>query len=89
MGHGGARPNSGPKTKAEKLLMAKSLADWFTPDYQKAKWQALVDSKDEQVQLRAMSYLCDRLYGKAAQAVDLTHGGGVDVNLKRVIVVDV
>jgi len=92
-GRGGHRPNAGRKSNAEKLLdqqeAAKSLASWFTPELQKSKWQALLASNDEQVQIKALGYLSDRLYGKAAQSMKVEGEIELDVNIRRVIRVDV
>ena len=88
-GRGGHRPNAGRKSNAEKLLdqqeAAKSLASWFTPELQKSKWQALLASNDEQVQIKAISYLSDRLYGKAAQSMKVEGEMGIEVSVKRVV----
>lgn len=35
----------------------------------------MLDSKDERIQLDAGKYLMDRIYGKAAQSVDMKHSG--------------
>jgi hypothetical protein len=34
-------------------------------------WKSMLDSKDERVRLDAGKYLTDRLYGRAAQAVEM------------------
>jgi hypothetical protein len=86
---GGARPNAGRKSNAAKLLDAQaaadSLASWFTPEYQKSKWTALLASNDESVQLKAVSYLSDRLYGKAAQSMKVEGEMEIEVTAKRVV----
>lgn len=80
MPRGGSRPNAGRKTNVAKLLDAQaaadSLASWFTPDYQKSKWVALLECDDENVQIKAVTYLSDRLYGKAAQSMAITGSDG-------------
>ena len=68
---GGARPGSGRKPKAQKLLEAGFVANWFSAEFQEIKWRKLVESEDEKIQLDAMKYLTDRLYGKATQPVDV------------------
>lgn len=89
MPSGGNRKNAGRKSNAQKLLdqqaAAKSLAGWFTPDFQKSKWQALLDSEDESVQYKAVSYLSDRLYGKAAQSMTVDADMKLEVSVKRVV----
>lgn len=69
---GGFRPGAGRKSKAEKLLKAGFVANWFTAEFQEIKWKKLVNSDDEKIQLEAMKYLTDRLYGKATQPLDVT-----------------
>lgn len=85
---GGRRTGAGRKSNAQKLLDAQetaaSIASWFTTDYQKSKWIALLDSEDEQVQYKAVSYLSDRLYGKAAQSMKVDGEMSVAVT-KRII----
>jgi hypothetical protein len=86
---GGARRGAGRKSNAAKLLDAeeagRSLAAWFTPDYQKSKWTALLGSEDENVQYKAVSYLSDRLYGKAAQSMKVDADMALEVSVKRVV----
>ena len=88
-GRGGHRPNAGRKSNAEKLLdqqeAAKSLANWFTPELQKSKWQSLLQNPDPQVQYKAVSYLSDRLYGKAAQSMKVEGEMQIEVSVKRVV----
>jgi hypothetical protein len=74
-GKGGVRAGSGRKSNAAKLVQAGFVANWFTATFQETKWKSMVNSDDERISLDAMKYLCDRLYGKAAQAVDLTTKG--------------
>jgi hypothetical protein len=85
---GGKRIGAGRKSNAEKLLdaqnAASSLASWFTPEYQKSKWQALLNSEDEAIVAKAVAYLSDRLYGKAAQSMKIE--GEMEVAIvKRVL----
>lgn len=80
---GGYRKGAGRKSKASKLLEAGFVANWFTDDFQEIKWKSLVESSDQRVVLEALKYLSDRLYGKAAQQLDLNHSG--EVTLKRVV----
>jgi hypothetical protein len=79
---GGKRIGAGRKSNAVRLLETGFVADWFTPQFQKIKWNQLVNSKDELVALRAMAYLTDRLYGKPKQQ----HEVSADVQVKTVIV---
>jgi hypothetical protein len=88
MANGGKRPGAGRKSKAALLLdqerVAKNLADWFTPDLQKSVWNKLIKSEDQNVQYKAVSYLSDRLYGKAAQSMKIE--GEMEVAIvKRVL----
>jgi hypothetical protein len=80
---GGKRKGAGRKSNAQKLLEAQetasSIASWFTPELQKSKWQALLNSEDEAVQFKAISYLSDRLYGRAAQSVDMNISGTLNL----------
>lgn len=89
MANGGKRPGAGRKSKAALLLdrerVAKNLADWFTPDLQKSVWNKLIKSEDESVQYKAVSYLSDRLYGKAAQSMKVEGEMAIEVTVKRVV----
>jgi hypothetical protein len=80
MAHGGHRPNSGRKSKAELLLDAKAhaqaVAGFFTLDVQESTWRELLESDDEQVKLKAVMYLTDKMYGKAHQSMALTGADG-------------
>ena len=70
--HGGLRVGAGRKSHAQRLLdsreAASSLASWFHPEYQKSRWQALLGCGDPHIELKAICYLSDRLYGKATSA---------------------
>jgi hypothetical protein len=82
-GRGGIRRGAGRKSNASKLIEAGFVADWFTADYQKIKWKSFIESDDERIALDATKYLTDRLYGKAAHSLDLTHSG--ELAIKRVV----
>lgn len=69
-GKGGKREGAGRKSNAEKLIRAQFVADWFTQGFQEIKWKELCESDDEGVAVRAMTYLTDRVYGKAVQPVE-------------------
>ena len=84
-GKGGVRPGAGRKTNAVKALAAGFVADFFGLGEQEKLWKSMLTSDDEKIRLDAGKYLTDRLYGKAPQAVDLTHGGEIDVTIKRVL----
>lgn len=88
MANGGKRPGAGRKTNAQKALeqdaAAKALGKWFTPNLQESVWKRLIASNDENVQLKTVSYLSDRLYGRAPQALDLNLRGQIEV-IKRVV----
>lgn len=87
---GGHRAGAGRKSNAAKLLDAQaaadSLASWFTPEYQKSKWIALLNSGDDSIELKALSYLSDRIYGKAAQSMEVKGDMEIEITTKRVIV---
>lgn len=76
MALGGKRPGAGRKSNASKLLQAGFVATWFTAEFQEIKWKSLVESDDERISLEAIKYLTDRLYGKAAQAINLEQPDG-------------
>lgn len=82
-GRGGIRRGAGRKSKASKLVEAGFVASWFTAEFQEIKWKSFIDSDDERIALDATKYLTDRLYGKAAHTLDLTHTG--EVTVKRVV----
>jgi hypothetical protein len=69
-GKGGKREGAGRKSNAEKLIRAQFVAEWFTQSFQEFKWKELCNSEDHGVSVRAMSYLTDRVYGKAVQPVE-------------------
>jgi hypothetical protein len=68
---GGRRPGAGRKSKATKLLEAGFVCTYFGPLEQENFWKSMLDSKDERVRLDAGKYLTNRLYGRAAQAVQM------------------
>lgn len=80
MPKGGARTGAGRKSKAELLLdaqaHAKAVAGFFTLDVQESTWRELLNSSDEQIRLKALCYLTDKMYGKAHQSVALTGADG-------------
>ena len=82
---GGHRKGAGRKSKAEKLLKAGFVADWFTAEFQEIKWKSLVESDDERVVLDTMKYLSDQIHGKAKQAVEHSGPEGGPVQAKVVI----
>lgn len=79
-GKGGARPGAGRKSNAQKMLEEKdailALSQWCTPTFQKSKLQTLLNSEDENVQLKALTYVMDRMYGKPRQAMEHTGKDG-------------
>ena len=80
---GGPRPNSGRKTNKSKLLdqqaCVEAMGTWFTLDFQKSKWLELLDSDVPIVQQKAMAYLSDRIYGKAAMSLEVS--GSLEIGL--------
>jgi hypothetical protein len=65
-----ARPTD--KQLAERRCTAKEFLD--TRDSH-AEWRKRLDSGDEKIALQTWIYLNDRVYGKPAQAVDMTTKG--------------
>jgi hypothetical protein len=84
---GGKRPGAGRKPSTLKAVLAKcgklDAEALFLRIKGKEKWEALVNSKDENIRLRALIYLTDRAYGKVAQPLE--HSGEVTVNLAESI----
>jgi len=72
-----------PECPVVSMIEAGFVAPWFTADFQEIKWKSFIDSDDERIALDATKYLTDRLYGKAAHSLDLTHSG--EVAIRRVI----
>lgn len=81
---GGPRKGAGRKPKAEKLLIAGFSAPWFTPEFQKTKWQELVASDDDRIAIDAMKYLTDRIHGRAKQQMEVSgpEGGPIPTRLE-------
>lgn len=74
-GKGGSRPGAGRKTNKVKALAAGFVAEYFDLKEQEKLWKSMLKSDDEKIRLDAGKYLTDRLYGKPAQAVDMTSKG--------------
>lgn len=74
-GKGGVRPGAGRKSKAHKLVEAKFACTFFDEREQQRIWKSMLKSDDERIVLDTAKYLTDRLYGKAAQSVDMTTKG--------------
>lgn len=74
-GKGGKREGAGRKSKAQKLVEAGFVCTHFGAAEQEAFWKSMLKSTDERIKLDAGKYLTDRLYGKPAQAVDMTSKG--------------
>jgi hypothetical protein len=74
--HGGKRPGAGRPTNLQRMADRQFVADWFTANKQREKWQQLLRSRDEEIILRTMIYLTDRLFGKAPQGVELSGSDG-------------
>ena len=87
-GRGGKRKGAGRKSNASKLLEAGFLAPWFTAEFQEIKWKSFIESNDPRIALDATKYLTDRLYGKAANSLDLNHsgkdGGPLEMVVRRI-----
>ncbi len=82
---GGKREGAGRKSKAQKLVDAKFVADWLTLDFQEIKWKELVNSQDQNVSLKALMYLTDRIYGKAAQPLSNPDGSALGLTLVHAV----
>lgn len=82
-GKGGARPGAGRKTNKVKALAAGFVADFFNLPAQEKLWKSMLASDDEKIRLDAGKYLTDRLYGKAAQSVELS--GELDVSISEAL----
>lgn len=78
---GGKRPGAGRKSNAQKLLEAGFAAPYFTTEIQNAKWNQLLESKDENIVLKAMQYLTNRLYGMPKQAIEHEGKDGAPISL--------
>jgi hypothetical protein len=75
MGHGGHRDGSGRKkgggNKAQAVAkdMAAGILDGVDLP---ALWNSLLQSEDPRIKLETLRYLCDRRWGKPAQALSLS-----------------
>ncbi len=74
-GKGGKREGAGRKSKAQKLVEAGFVCTHFGAREQEDFWKSMLKSEDERIRLDAGKYLTDRLFGKPAQAVDMTTKG--------------
>lgn len=78
-GWGGKRPGAGRRPRdAEKWIKARGLspataAELLGRANERRIWYELLNSADDSVRLRAITYLTDRRDGKAAQQINLTH----------------
>ena len=75
-GTGGKRPGAGRKTNAQKLLEAGFVCKAFSLDLQERTWNSLLASDDEAIVIKAMTYLTDRIYGKAVEKQEISGLGG-------------
>jgi hypothetical protein len=92
MGHGGARPNSGPrpgvrlphvvdKGWASTLLAALNRKASKKDSYEIQHWRMLTEAEDLGTRFRALTYLYDQAHGKATQPVDHGAGGPIAVEI--------
>lgn len=90
MANGGARPGAGRKSNAQKLLDRQNalnqIAGWFPPNLQKSVWSDLLNDPDPNVRLNDAKYLCDQMYGKANQALQVSGPDGGPVQSEHRIV---
>jgi hypothetical protein len=70
MGHGGSRNGAGRKSNATKLLEAGFACKAFTPELQESTWNRLLKSSDENIVLKTVTYLTNRVYGMPKQPVE-------------------
>lgn len=75
-GKGGARPGSGRKSNATKLVEAGFVCNYWGALEQEKFWKSMLACEDDRIKLDAGKYLTDRLYGKASQAVALSDPDG-------------
>jgi hypothetical protein len=68
--HGGKRPNSGRKSNAQKALELGFVCKAFSLPVQETKWNQLLNSQDENIVLKAMTYLTNRVYGMPKQPIE-------------------
>lgn len=77
-GKGGKREGAGRKSRAVKLMEAGFVCNYFGAIEQEKFWKSMLGSDDEKIRLDAGKYLCDRLYGKAPQALLVSGNPGID-----------
>jgi hypothetical protein len=87
---GGKRIGAGRKSNAHKLLEAGFVCKAFSPEIQEKTWKSLLASNDENIVLKTMTYLTDRVYGKAIQRNEVTgsDGGPLEFLALNVVFVD-
>lgn len=93
---GGKRSGAGRRPRdAERWIRARGLspataAELLERADERRIWYELLNSSDDSVRLRAITYLTDRRDGKAAQQINLTHTtlqpSSEDVDRARAIV---
>jgi hypothetical protein len=81
--HGGKRPNAGRKSNAQRNLEVGFICKAFSKDVQEIKWKQLLDSKDENIVLKAMTYLTNRVFGMPTQPIEGDHQLRVVVDVVR------
>jgi hypothetical protein len=80
---GGARVGAGRKSNAQRLLEAGFTFKAFTPELQQSKWNQLLNSKDENIVLKAITYLTNRIYGMPKQPIETDGSLRVVVDVVR------
>ncbi len=82
--HGGARPNSGPPTKAETMGLKAMLDKAFPSASREKVWKNLIDnalSDDPKISQPAMGLLLAYTYGKPTEKKELSgaDGGALEI----------
>jgi hypothetical protein len=79
---GGKRPGAGRKSNAEKAKQLGFILKGFSVDAQEIKWNQLLSSNDENIVLKTMVYLSNRIYGMPKQALEHSGEGGGPIGVK-------
>lgn len=82
MPKGGARPNSGRKTKASILGLDKMLEDCVTPEDEAQIWATVKKMAKEGSIAHAQLYL-NYKYGKPKEMIEQKHDGQIAIRIIR------
>lgn len=77
-GNGGRRLGAGRKLGSKNKLLRATAEEILARHNEFKKWDRLLDSKDENVALKALMYVTDRRDGKAQQTV--LHGNATEAS---------